>query len=136
MAPTARRKSDVEHRVSWITIQDVIWELADKLKASKFKPDFVCGIPRGGLVPAVMLSHAMGIPFVVDHEEARPDRATLIIDDVADSGSTLSEVTLGPMDRRASLFRKPRSRVTPDFWVREIKNNIWIVFPWELDPDV
>ena len=31
----------------------------------------------------------------------------------------------------AVLFRKPRSLVTPDIWLRDVSDSSWVVFPWE-----
>jgi len=73
-----------------------------------FKPDYVVGITRGGLNPALMISHYLEIPMHTlkvslrddDHcetnlwmaEEAYTGKNILIVDDINDSGSTLNWV--------------------------------------------
>ena len=34
-----------------------------KIEADGFKPDVIVGISRGGLIPGVMISHKLNIPF-------------------------------------------------------------------------
>jgi hypoxanthine phosphoribosyltransferase len=70
-----------------------------------FKPDYVVGLTRGGLYPALMISHYLEIPMQTlkvslrddDHcesnlwmaEEAYSGKKILIVDDINDSGATL-----------------------------------------------
>jgi len=94
--------------------------------------DFLYGIPRGGLVPAVYLSHALDIPLWTGFEKQYPKRL-LVVDDIADTGKTLLDMRLNtPSDmlvRMATVFYKRRSVVEPDFY--EEVTDKWIVFPWE-----
>jgi len=46
--------TDVEHYV-----QDILRQIA----LDRFKPDYVVGITRGGLTPAVMISHYLNVPM-------------------------------------------------------------------------
>ena len=65
------------------------------------------------------------------------NKKVLILDDVADSGPTLKKAltlvkTHQPqMITTAALHYKPRSRVKPDIFARQIDNDVWIVYPWE-----
>ena len=38
-----------------------------KIEADGFKPDVIVGISRGGLIPGVMISHKLNIPFKPVH---------------------------------------------------------------------
>lgn len=50
--------------LSWNEVHDLVELLADSVREKTF--DIVVGISRSGLVPAVMLSHALGVrPFAV-----------------------------------------------------------------------
>lgn len=56
----------------------------------------------------------------------------LIIDDVIDSGDTMLSVRKKIRNAKsdiAVLFRKPWTKVKPDYYLRETDK--WIVFPWE-----
>ncbi|OHB20733.1 MAG: hypothetical protein A2939_00135 [Parcubacteria group bacterium RIFCSPLOWO2_01_FULL_48_18] len=97
-------------------------EVESKKRKRQF--DGVYGIPRGGMILAVCLSHRLGIPMLL-----APTKRSLIVDDIADTGKTLAHFR----DLRcfiATLFYHPRSIVKPDVWLRK-KGSAWIVFPWE-----
>lgn len=48
---------------SWNNLNGQCLELARQITQSGFKPDYVVGLTRGGLVPAVMLSHFLNVPM-------------------------------------------------------------------------
>lgn len=61
----------------------------------------------------------------------------LLVDDVADTGKTLSKVA-GSIRKRygarvltCTVFYKPRSVIKPDFYAKEISNDKWIIFEYE-----
>jgi hypoxanthine phosphoribosyltransferase len=102
-------------RYSWEDIEESVRILAAKigseLTLSGRKINTVIGIHRGGLVPAVMLSHLLNLPmkslewqtrdqgqYADIHELNRilidcpTDEALLIVDEIADSGKTLNDI--------------------------------------------
>jgi hypoxanthine phosphoribosyltransferase len=133
--------------------------LAGGIEADGWRPHFIVGIGRGGLVPATFLSHRLDLPMLsVDHsaqvpdfsaalidrlaDRARAGERLLFVDDINDSGSTiacLSEAFAkagGPADalRFAVLIHNIRSRARVDYWSRTIdraEDKSWLVFPWE-----
>ena len=58
----------------WNTIDDLVKEVANR--ASSFKPTHIVGITRGGLIPAVMLSHSFDLPMETLGVSFRDNRAT------------------------------------------------------------
>ncbi len=137
-------------------------ELAQSIADSGYQPEIIIAIARGGLLPAGHLAYALGlkladainVEFYTDVHETLPDpvlleplldtdaiqgKRLLVVDDVADSGRTLSLVLellrgLGAEARSAVLYAKPTSVVDPDFvWKR---TDEWIVFPWSAEPPV
>ena len=45
------------------------------------------GLPRGGIIPAVLISHEIGVCLLYLH----PGKNTLVVDDINDTGETLSK---------------------------------------------
>ena len=74
--------------------------ICEKITEDNFKPDVIVGISRGGLIPGVMISHKLNIPFKPVHASTRDfphwenylpkshDSKVLIVDDICDSGET------------------------------------------------
>jgi len=149
-------------RMTWDELGSGSNELAEQVAADGFRPDFILGISRGGLLVAGALAYALGVkntftmsvefytgvderldmpmilppvPHLVDLHEAR----VLIADDVADTGQTLvlvKDFLEGKVDevRIAVLYEKPRSVVRCEYvWNRTDR---WIVFPWSADDPV
>ena len=138
---------------------DDVRVLAGILREGDWHPDFIVGIGRGGLVPAVFLSHATGIALLsVDHSSKVPtfgdellaklaDKTKagirlLIVDDINDSGRTLHYLRqeflktggIAGHLRVAVLIDNIRSIETVDYRARSIDRDQeprWFVFPWE-----
>ena len=115
--------------VSWQDMEDFVDELIIEMKKKNFKPSGVYGIPRGGLILATLISYKLDIPLFMN-----ASKDCLIIDDIADSGRTLSHFTENDTQFNkyfiATMFYHKRSLVKPNFYKFE-KDNKWIVFPWE-----
>ena len=110
--------------VSWWDMSDIIKELCDRIPLELPLVDSVYGIPRGGLIPAVMISHHLGLPYV-----ETIGKNTLVVDDICDSGVTLDKM---PGQFTAVLFHKPHtSCFTPNVWSKLHEGDEWLVFPWE-----
>ena len=141
---------------NWNQIYAILLSQAGKIRHSGFKPDVIVGVTRGGWVPARVLSDLLGIhalatirvEFYLGVAETQnapvltqgvfadvKEKKVLLVDDVADTGKSLrlavehlkqhgvSEV------RVATVYRKPLSVVTPDYWEKETRG--WVVFPWD-----
>ncbi|MBU7013198.1 MAG: phosphoribosyltransferase [Theionarchaea archaeon] len=142
----------------WSKVDEAIWTLADYVRKD-YKVDIIVGIARGGLIPAVRMSHimdnilmrVMDVKFYTDVEqhtelpeitvpltEPIENKNILIVDDVADTGKTLKVVKedirkKGCRDVRiAVIAKKPQSIVDPDYYI--FQTDRWIIFPWEKMP--
>ena len=110
--------------VSWWDMVDLIKDLAEKIPFEVPLADSIYGIPRGGMIPAVWLSHETGLPLV-----QTLGKNTLIVDDMTDSGVTMEKM---PGQWTAVLFHKPHtSCFTPNVYSKLHKGDEWLVFPWE-----
>ena len=122
---------DKKQEVLQEKIDSIIVELQNvaKIKAEGLQFSGVYGIPRGGLIPATLLSYKLGIPLLMG-----PAKNCLIVDDIADSGKTLMHFTMNDTQFNkyfiATIYYAKRSLVKPDFYTKE-KDGKWIEFPWE-----
>ena len=110
--------------VSWWDMVDLIKDLAEKIPFEVPLADSIYGIPRGGMIPAVWLSHETGLPLV-----QTIGKNTLVVDDMTDSGVTMEKM---PGHWTAVLFHKPHtSCFTPNVYSKLHEGDEWLVFPWE-----
>ena len=147
--------SEVSHDAFVAAVRD----LAAQLAADAWTPDFLIGVGRGGLAPALYLSHASGLPMLsVDYSSQVDDFADaplvklarrtrggerlLFLDDINDSGRTIGRLrrqlaaagaTPGAV-RFATLIDNQSSAERVDYRHRVIDRRVtkdWFVFPWE-----
>ena len=107
--------------ISWEEVEILVNILHDNILESGEDFDTIYGLPRGGLIPAVMLSHKLGISYA-SHRNA------LVVDDICDSGKTLKTI----QSPTAVLHYKPHtSIIEPTFYACKFESDDWVVYPWE-----
>lgn len=119
--------------LSWKWVDDQLNTIGENLEAYP-QLEFVAGIPRGGLIPAVMMSHAFDIKYI-SYSSAKMlpgelKKKTLVIDDISDTGKTLAEADEEGF-LTASLALRSGSKTIPNFAGETISDDRWLVFPWE-----
>jgi len=147
------------HYIAYETFLANVRTVAASVSAEDWKPDFVIGIGRGGLVPAVFLSHQLNLPMLsVDHSSRVPGFADellrkvaeksaagerlLFVDDINDSGGTIAYIRKLLAEtgcesgnlRFAVLMDNVRSQARVEYRARTIDRDgdkRWFVFPWE-----
>ena len=114
---------------TWGQVNTAVRHLAAAALAERITDDTVVyGQPRGGLVLAVMLSHALDIHLTRDLGfRGRSD--TIFVDDIIDSGKTL-EGQGGPDGFHSVLCMFKKRGMPVEAWVT-LDENEWICFPWE-----
>jgi hypoxanthine phosphoribosyltransferase len=158
----SRAMPDAAPELAYIAYETFLVDVeavAQKLLQGGWRPDFLIGIGRGGLVPAAYLSHRLDIAMLsVDVSSGEPGFAgellgklaakiragqrLLIIDDINDSGTTIASLraalTAQGADadhlRVAVLIDNESSRAKAEYWSRRIDRRSekrWFVFPWE-----
>lgn len=115
---------------TWVEFDSDVRYLTSILtpEVKKNKWTGIYAIPRGGLVLGVCLSHELGLPLYTNSLLALQDRRIIVVDEIADTGSTLRafRVNTNPI---VTLWKKIDCPLTPDFYVRE--NTNWVIMPWE-----
>ncbi len=86
--------------------------------------DGIYGIPRGGLVLAVCLSHRLDLPL----RDSVNDR-TIVVDDIADTGETLFPYRDNLI---ATIHWVEGSKVKPKVYALEKTRGEWVRYPWEV----
>ena len=147
--------------VSWDEYHMLIERLALKVHASGWEFDQILCLARGGLRPGDVLSRVFDKPLaIMSTSSYRADAGTtqgrldiadfitlsrggmggkvLIVDDLADSGTTLKAVTqkLAAMPsitdlRSAVIWAKGASAFIPDYYVQHLPTSPWIHQPFE-----
>ena len=134
---------------------DSIKKISAQLVDSNYDPEVIISINRGGCTPGIYLSHNLYKPHEVFNIELRdsniePDlisikekikqfNSVLIIDDINDSGNTISIIkdiskNLRTKIHFAVLINKSDSKSKVEFYGETVNsklNDYWYVFPWE-----
>ena len=134
---------------------DSIKKISVQLVDSNYDPEVIISVNRGGCIPGIYLSHYLNKPHEVINIELRdsnlkPDlisikekikqfNSVLIIDDINDSGNTISIIkdiskNLKTKIHFAVLINKLDSKSKVEYYGETVNsklNDYWYVFPWE-----
>ena len=115
--------------VSWDEVEELVDILCTQIIRSSIQIEHIFGMPRGGLIPAVMLSHKLNIPMTQDPNQSN----VLVVDDICDSGETFKKFYIEyPNSKFACLHFKPHTSVfNPGFSANKFFADNWITYPWE-----
>jgi hypoxanthine phosphoribosyltransferase len=97
------------------------------------QPTGVYGIPRGGLIPAVTLSHRLSTPLLL-----KPQPGCILVDDVIDTGHTMQTLIKNLHKQHPGLHWVAwvwiTKTVVPGIEYQQyVDPKIWVCFPWS-DP--
>ena len=108
--------------LSWQDFDRAVQRIAQLYGDRRFSG--VHGLPRGGLVLAVSLSHRLELPLL-----QAPQPGCLVVDDVYETGRTLAP----HRQVEGAELLVWISKVEPIWWQAvEVRTDPeWIVFPWE-----
>ena len=149
------QQKQIYNVLSWKKNYEHLIKLAKKVNESRFKPEIIVGISRGGLIPSRIISDLLNNPnlasvrveFYKYSKKKRNEpkitqpistpiegKTILLVDDVADSGKSLHLVYEHLLKkakeiRTLTIFYKPWSCILPDYYIKETR--AWIIFPWE-----
>ena len=141
---------------SWRQIYEMLLLQAQKIQLSKYNPDVIVAVARGGLVPArihmdlletktfatMQIEHYSGInqhgkePILKQClNTPLTGKKALLVDDISDGGKSLKIAKAHLQEKgaeqvkTATLYVKPQTCMVPDFF--EKQTNRWVVFPWD-----
>jgi hypoxanthine phosphoribosyltransferase len=154
---------------TWSDVESQTQEILRQISLSDWRPDYVVGLTRGGLVPANLISQYLEVPMEclkvsLRNDESEPEhniwmaedayhgKNILIVDDINDSGATLSWIKKDWEDfysskpepwktiwnntvRFAVLVNNEASEYKridySSIDINKAEEDSWIVFPWE-----
>ena len=124
---TIQVMTQIQRRYTWGEFEKDVRAIA--AWAENVNVTEVYGVPRGGLVPAVVLSHELRVPIVVNESDIT--ESTLVVDDIIDTGESVATLVsnLNVRPKVAAIYAGQCRAFTPDFSIRE--KDDWVVFPWE-----
>ncbi|AZZ94319.1 MULTISPECIES: xanthine phosphoribosyltransferase [unclassified Hahella] len=116
----------------------------------------IIAITRGGLIPAGIIARELGIRYIdtvcaVSYEEQKQSddvnviksfdasvigdgEGYLLVDDLVDTGKTAKVVrNLIPNAFFATLYAKPLGRPFVDLCIKEVSQETWMRFPWDME---
>lgn len=111
--------------LTWQDIYNAVEELANRYKPSSAITK-VYGVPQGGVPVALLVAQRLGLTITETPEPG----TTLIVDDLVDSGRTLSKYAESGFHCE-TLYRKPYSPTNISPFATEV--DTWLAFPWEKD---
>jgi hypoxanthine phosphoribosyltransferase len=130
-----------------------------EFRHSRWVPNVIVSIGRGGMIPARMLSdhlelkdvHLFGIklykdvgeklenPVIENFDICVEGKDVLLVDDLVDSGETMEILIKEMTDRGAKnvatavlLAKNIDKPYDVDYYASRFQKDEWIVFPWEL----
>ncbi|MCL5733583.1 MAG: phosphoribosyltransferase [Patescibacteria group bacterium] len=120
--------------LSWQEFNRAVLKLSKTLKKNRQIKN-IYGIPRGGLILAVSLSHRLNIPLVLSESEISPQ--TLVVDDIYYTGKTINSLfSRHNLQQAVFWFRNQETAVPKDFEIISVKtkhSSEWLIFPWETE---
>jgi xanthine phosphoribosyltransferase len=133
-------------KLSWDSVEELTRLLAGQIRQWQANdPELgtptIVPIPRGGMIPGVMLSHMLNAPmrsfepfYDGKLREWMRDKSTVIVDDICDTGRTFQYIReCSPIVLLVSLIVKPEGVPRRDISVLEVPQTTWVQFPWETD---
>ena len=129
--------------IKWDEYFELIKQCIDKLEVC---PDYIFAPTRGGLIPAVITSHSLGIRMypmephnleeTIQPIKLKEARTVLFIDDIYDSGQTANKCVKYLEDKgytviTCAIILKRGCKFKPSIYGRIIHKDAYVIFPYE-----
>lgn len=122
-------------KFTWEDLDKAIDILSSKINKTTYRFDYIIGIVRGGLIPAVMLAHKLNIPLTISFDKLTG--TILLVDDIIDDGTTINSYkekinkNVEIISCSIHITDKTTQKVIPDFYYK--KTSDWQIYPWETE---
>lgn len=126
-----------KHVLDWDDIDFYVNNVYNFILGSKKEYELIAGVTRGGLIPAVMLSHKLDIPIIAIDPDSilDTDTKTLVVDEIYDTGLTIKHLlSRNPAIDIAVIVSKDK-HAPVNYVGSHIDIEDWIIFPWETKND-
>ena len=161
--PKERARAVPCELLTWGHFYQLARRLARQIREDRYQPEIIVAISRGGLIPARILSDHLDLfdlaTVKIEHYHAVTkersarvryplsaditNRRVLLVDDVSDSGDTFEVAIRHLLNqgrpqalRTAVLHHKRVSSYLPDYFVEEVIEWRWIIYPWAVIEDI
>ncbi len=144
---------------SWGYMDSLCSRVAEEIREDGFSPDAVLALAKGGWFAGNVLCDLLGIPELIsvrvrhyagikEKELEVSDfgdltgKRVLIVDDVANTGRSMSTAKLYAEERGAEEVRTAvlqlihTSSFAPDYFGDYVVEDAWIIFPWNFYEDM
>lgn len=143
-------------KLSWSQIKKLAMKLANEVRTSGFKPEYLIGITVGGVFPLALLAKEFNTKDVAvvsarSYSKGRQGKLwvtalpkvnlrgkrVLLVDEIADRGTTLKHIAkifvrqykVREIKTASLIVNTRHCEHWPDYHVLETDR--WVVFPWE-----
>jgi len=144
---------------SWGYMDLLCCRVAEEIRKDRYYPDAVVALAKGGWFAGNVLCDLLGIPELIsvrvrhytgmkekklevsDFGDLKGKRV-LIVDDVANTGRSMSTAKLCAEEREAEEVRTAvlqlihTSSFAPDYFGDYVVEDAWIIFPWNFYEDI
>lgn len=121
-----KRKIKMKEQITFEQYNTDIELLANKIKSSGKTYQSLYGIPRGGYYVAIQLSGILNLPVV-----NKPDNATLIVNDICDTGATISTYT---HNDTCTVYIRENTKKSVTYY--GVVKDSWLLFPDEKETGI
>lgn len=155
MKPSKKSAGTLKVIIGWEEFGSLAEDLANRIKKDGVHFDLVVGVARGGVPLSMVVADRLLLPvdfinvksYVEQGKRSEvrilstltsdaKNKDVLLVDDLVDEGETISKLMeylrerYSPVRlRTAVLYKKPWSRIIPDYFMGT--TDAWVIFPWE-----
>lgn len=143
-------------KISWNEVEQAVENIAGQIKKDGFEADYIIGITTGGIVPLGLLVKELKMEKILtvsarSYEKEKQGNLDitylpevnlegmriLLVDEIADTGETLRQVSqaitarydVGEIKTASLVVNKKNCNFLPNYFALPVDK--WVVFPWD-----